>query len=143
MRAEDLQQTLTDPARLGASEYDVRLGDLSARTASLESIFLDVAEGGDATTATTPTSPRRWPDDHPCPRDSHSPTSLLMRRNLLTVFYAVVVPLVPLGLLADISRADRSGRRHPRDPGPAHGAAVPRLLQPALDVRDVAATSWC
>ena len=50
VRAEDLQQTLT--TLLGwAREYDVRLGDLSARTASLESIFLDVAEGGRPTTA--------------------------------------------------------------------------------------------
>ena len=44
VKADDLQQTLT--ALLGwADEYDVRLADLSARTASLESIFLDVAEG--------------------------------------------------------------------------------------------------
>ena len=53
--ADDLQRTLT--ALLGwAHQHDVRLDDLSARTASLESVFLDLAEGRDATTA---------PDPHP------------------------------------------------------------------------------
>ncbi len=51
--ADDLQQTLT--MLLGwADEYDVRLADLSARTASLESIFLDVAEGRGADHDTHP-----------------------------------------------------------------------------------------
>lgn len=48
VEADDLQQTLT--ALLAwADRYDTRLDDLSARAASLESIFLDVAEGRGAT----------------------------------------------------------------------------------------------
>ncbi|WP_426242428.1 ABC transporter ATP-binding protein [Nocardioides sp. LHG3406-4] len=44
VQADDLQQTLT--TLLGwALEHDVRLADLSARTASLESIFLGIAQG--------------------------------------------------------------------------------------------------
>ena len=51
----DLQQTLTT-LLAWAGRYDVRLDDLSARAASLESIFLDVAEGRGATID---------PDTHP------------------------------------------------------------------------------
>lgn len=46
---DDLQQTLTS-LLAWADRYDVRLDDLSARAASLESIFLDVAEGRGAST---------------------------------------------------------------------------------------------
>ena len=49
VETDDLQQTLTT-LLAWADRYDVRLHDLSARAASLESIFLDVAEGRGATT---------------------------------------------------------------------------------------------
>ena len=55
VETDDLQQTLTT-LLAWADRYDVRLDDLSARAASLESIFLDVAEGRGATTD---------PDTHP------------------------------------------------------------------------------
>ncbi len=45
----DLQQTLTT-LLAWADQHDVRLDELSARAASLESIFLDVADGRGATT---------------------------------------------------------------------------------------------
>jgi ABC-2 type transport system ATP-binding protein len=46
LEVDDLQQTLT--TLLGwARQHDVRLHDLSARTATLESIFLGLAEGAD------------------------------------------------------------------------------------------------
>ena len=47
IETDDLQDTLTE--LLGwAARHDVRLSDLEARTASLESVFLDIAEGAHA-----------------------------------------------------------------------------------------------
>ncbi len=48
VETDDLQQTLT-VLLTWAARYDVQLDDLTARAASLEAIFLDVAEGRGAT----------------------------------------------------------------------------------------------
>ncbi len=51
VETDDLQQALTS-LLAWAERYGVRLDDLAARPASLESIFLDIAEGRGATTET-------------------------------------------------------------------------------------------
>ena len=99
VETDDLQQTLAT-LLAWADQYDVRLDDLSARAASLESIFLDVAEGRGA--ATRPGHPPRRGDGSMTARVlglAHS-NALLMRRNLFSVVYAVAVPLLPLAILA-------------------------------------------
>ncbi len=55
VETDELQRTLTTMLAW-AERHDVRLDDLAARAASLESVFLDLAEGREATTD---------PDTHP------------------------------------------------------------------------------